>query len=92
MIDLSRAAMDKESKRKTLYRSRVRKSTLEEKSTYARIFNETEINKAIKNLKSGKAAGFDGIFPEFIKHSGPKTRQWLAKFYTDILLTGLLPK
>lgn len=33
IIDLTRAAMDKESKRKTLYESRTRKHTLEERST-----------------------------------------------------------
>lgn len=62
IINLTRATLDKESKRKTLYESRIRKSTLEESSTYARIFNETELNEAIKDLKSGKAAGFDGLF------------------------------
>lgn len=39
----------------------------------------------------GKAAGLDPIFPEFLKHTGPKVRQWLQEFFNNILVTGLLP-
>ncbi|KAF0755286.1 Uncharacterized protein FWK35_00019703, partial [Aphis craccivora] len=41
---------------------------------------------------SGKAAGLDGIYLEFLKNCGPNTRKWLADFFSDILCSGKLPK
>jgi len=64
----------------------------EKKTSYAKKFEVHEIDTAIKSIKLGKAAGLDEIYPEFIKIPGPKTRQWLAKFYTYILEIGKLPK
>lgn len=58
---------------------------------YSRPFTVEEINKALKDTKSGKAPGFDGIHPEFLKNCGKHTRTWLSKFYSDILLTGHVP-
>jgi hypothetical protein len=43
-------------------------------------------------VKPGKAAGFDGVYPEFIRNSGRKTKEWLVSFFNDILMTGNLPK
>jgi len=68
------------------------KADAEKKTSYAKNFEEHEIDTAIKNIKLGKATGLDEIYPEFIKKSSPKTRQWLAKFYTDILKIGKLSK
>ena len=42
-------------------------------------------------MKSGKAAGCDGIYPEFLIHSGIKVRNWLAKFYSDLLKRNRVP-
>jgi hypothetical protein len=36
-------------------------------------------------VKSGKAAGFDGVYPEFIKNSGQRTKEWIVAFFNDIL-------
>lgn len=36
-----------------------------------------ELRNALDLIKCRKAAGFDKIFPEFIKHTGSKTRKWL---------------
>lgn len=59
---------------------------------YSRPFTVTEINRALDDTKSGKAPGFDGIHPEFLKNCGKHTKMWLAKFYSNILSTGYLPK
>lgn len=42
-------------------------------------------------MKSGKAAGVDGIFPEFIKSFGTRTKWWLLKFMKKILRTSNVP-
>lgn len=34
-----------------------------------------------------KAADLGTVYPEFLKHCGPKTQQWLAAFFTEILRT-----
>jgi Reverse transcriptase (RNA-dependent DNA polymerase) len=46
---------------------------------------------AISAMAAGKAAGLDGIFPEFIKHVGIRVRNWLLTFFNNILNSGELP-
>ncbi|XP_072390744.1 uncharacterized protein [Diabrotica undecimpunctata] len=60
-------------------------------SEYSRAFSLDEINEVLNQTKTGKAAGFDGMYPEFIVHTGTKTRQWLKKFFSDIVNTAVLP-
>ncbi|KAL4104035.1 hypothetical protein QTP88_019348 [Uroleucon formosanum] len=55
-------------------------------------FIEEEVHLALKNVKNGKAAGVDGILPEFIKNLGPRSRLWLARFFTSVANKGTLPK
>jgi hypothetical protein len=43
-------------------------------------------------VKSRKAAGFDGVYPEFIKNSGQKTNEWIVVLFNDILTSGKIPK
>jgi hypothetical protein len=43
-------------------------------------------------MKSGKAAGFDGIYQEFIKNSGQRTKEWTIALFNDILTSGKIPK
>ncbi|KAI5708213.1 hypothetical protein M8J77_018222 [Diaphorina citri] len=54
-------------------------------------FTLSEVEVALKNTKSNKAPGFDGIHPEFLKHCGNYTKKWLAQFYTDIMNKGQIP-
>jgi len=61
-------------------------------SNFANDFTEPEIQIAIQAIKTGKSAGFDEVYPEFLKNCGPKTRQWLATFFTNILRSGRFPK
>jgi hypothetical protein len=62
------------------------------RTNFANDFTEPEIQTAIRATKTGKAAGFDEIHPEFLKHCGLKTRQWLAAFFTEMLCSGKFPK
>lgn len=40
-----------------------------------------EVQVACRSLKSGKAAGVDGIQPEHLKHAGPRLYQYLALLF-----------
>ena len=35
----------------------------------------------LKNMKSGTAASYDNILLEFLKHSGPRAKNWLTSKY-----------
>jgi hypothetical protein len=43
-------------------------------------------------VKSGKAVGFDGVHPEFIKNSSQRTKEWIVTLFNDILTSGKIPK
>jgi hypothetical protein len=43
-------------------------------------------------VKSGKAAGIDSVYPEFIKNSDQKTKEWIFAFFNDILAAGKILK
>jgi hypothetical protein len=55
-------------------------------------FSVDELETTLLSVKPGKAAGLDRIYPEFIKNSGRKTKEWLVRLFNDILTTGKLPK
>lgn len=54
-------------------------------------FTLADIYVALSDTKSNKAPGFDGIHVEFLKNSGDFAKEWLAKFFTDIMNTGRIP-
>lgn len=60
-------------------------------SELSRAFSPNEVNEALDNMKNGKASGFDSIYPEFLKNTGPRTRLWLSRFYSNVLRTNILP-
>jgi hypothetical protein len=43
-----------------------------------------ELNTALLMVKSGKTAGFDGVYPEFIKNSGKRIDRRPFKRYFDV--------
>ncbi|KAJ8867205.1 hypothetical protein PR048_031000 [Dryococelus australis] len=58
----------------------------------SKTFRSSRNHFRIVKTKLGKAAGFDGMYPEFLVHSGPRTRSWLAELFTDMMQSNLLPK
>ncbi|KAJ2950833.1 hypothetical protein O0L34_g9105 [Tuta absoluta] len=59
--------------------------------TYSCKVTRDEIDRAIKHIAVNKACGEDGVFPEFIRYCGPRTREWIAKFFTSIIDSGKIP-
>jgi hypothetical protein len=55
-------------------------------------FLPSEVQSAIQQLKSGTAAGYDNIHPEFLSHLGPKALLWLSIFFSKVVEDGRLPK
>ena len=52
---------------------------------------ENEINLAIRNLKSDKSAGLDGIVNEYIKATMQFTLPLYTKIFNTMFDTGILP-
>jgi hypothetical protein len=46
-------------------------------------FSLGELNTALLTIKPGKAAGFDGVYREFIKNSGTRTNSLLFQQYFE---------
>lgn len=46
----------------------------------------------MKLVKSGNAAGVDGILPEFLKFLGPKCNVWITNFFSTVKSYNVLPK
>lgn len=54
-------------------------------------FSVEDVNLALMSMKNGTASGFDAIYPEFLTHCGPRTRLWLARFFSNVLSSNVLP-
>ena len=70
------------------YRSR----PLDEGTATVTPISPEEVDAALKNMKCGKAPGYDNIHPEFPKNMGPRARKWLAIFLTRIISEKNVPK
>ena len=51
-----------------------------------------EVDTALKNMKCGKAPGYDKVHPEFLKNLGTRAREWVTIFLTRIISEKYLPK
>jgi hypothetical protein len=67
------------------------KRTLTVNQTLSRNFSLDELKTALMSLKPGTAAGFDRIYPEFIKNFGAQTKEWIISFMNDIVSTSKIP-
>jgi hypothetical protein len=65
LLRVSKTQRDREQVRTTKMNLRRKKRTLTINQTLSRNYTLDEIETALMSLKPGKAAGFDGIYPEF---------------------------
>lgn len=91
IVQTSRAPGDK------AHTKRIRRhlKTLKSKSIetqYSCPFTYEEISAALRDVTPGKAPGFDGIHPEFLLNCGRYAKVWLARFFTNIMQTGEIPR
>lgn len=52
-------------------RKKAKVNELMPKNNISEEFSASEIDEALKMIKSGKVAGLDGVYSEFLKHCGP---------------------
>ena len=57
----------------------------------SRAVTSSEIVSAVKQIKNGKAAGVDGVYPDMLTHLGPNACRWLASVLTAVISTARLP-
>ncbi|GFR95234.1 RNA-directed DNA polymerase from mobile element jockey-like [Elysia marginata] len=54
-------------------------------------FTPDELNTAMMLMKTGKAAGLDGITTEMIQHFGPKTMSWVLNLFNNCVRICSIP-
>lgn len=52
---------------------------------YAAPITQDEVSHACKKLRTGKAAGFDGVKPESLKYAGPVMCKLLSNLFTGMV-------
>jgi hypothetical protein len=67
--------MDQNHARATKTSIRGLKSTLTTDPALFSNFNINELESALKSVKLGSTAGFDGVYPEFIHNCGERTKE-----------------
>lgn len=55
-------------------------------------FSTSEIDSALRSMKTGTAPGYDNVHPEFLVHLGPKARLWMSNFFSRIVKDNRTPK
>jgi hypothetical protein len=88
LLRVSKTQRDREHFRTTKMNLRRKKRTYTVNQTLSSKFSLDELETALMSLKPGKAAGFDGIYPE---NFGAQTKEWIISFMNDIVLTSKIP-
>jgi hypothetical protein len=84
--------MDKNHAHSTKTLIRGLKSTLTTDPAISKNVNINELESALQSVKPGTAAGFDGVYPKFIRNCGERMKEWLISFMNDVLSSARLPK
>lgn len=92
ILKMSRAPSDKMHTKAIKRELRDLKLYSQPSSVYSQTVTIEELTIALTSVKTGKAAGFDNIYPEFLKHMGKNTKRWLCVLFSNILDSGNLPK
>ncbi|KAJ8893734.1 hypothetical protein PR048_006334 [Dryococelus australis] len=82
---MSKVAADRKFTRTIIGKFKLLRRNSPKANYFARPFEVDEIISALSKTKLGKAAGFDGMYPEFLVHTGPRTRSWLVELFTDMM-------
>ena len=69
---------------------KVEKKRLTVNAAISSDFTMLELETAIRCIKNGKTAGWDGVYPEFIHHFGLRSRQWILQQFNQVLQSGSL--
>lgn len=91
IVNCSNSPSDKAFSRKIRNQYRNLRRRTRRSSNISRAFTVDEIDRGIAEMKVGKAAGFDAMYPEFLVNSGARVRQWLANFFSDLISRNELP-
>lgn len=91
LLHNSKAAVNKNRTRLVKTQLRSKRAQLVPHPELSREFTSEELEQALASVRINKAAGFDEMYPEFLKNAGPKTKQWLLQLFNIILITGKLP-
>uniref|UniRef100_H3BFN7 Endonuclease/exonuclease/phosphatase domain-containing protein n=1 Tax=Latimeria chalumnae TaxID=7897 RepID=H3BFN7_LATCH len=75
LIQTSKAPVDKKFQRQVMRQLSTNLMAAPRSSTMSDPFTLNELNAALSATKSGKAAGPDGVYPEFLKPLGPKAKR-----------------
>jgi hypothetical protein len=92
MVSVSRISVTRERVKEVNCDLKKLKAKLSDNPTFSEDFSLADLNSALRNMKCGKAAGLDEIYPEFIRNMGPHAKEWLVQFMNETLRTGKLPK
>ena len=86
LVKVGKAPIEHQVKREITQEWRAyRRRPLDEGTATVTPISPEEVDTALKNMKCGKAPGYDNIRPEFLKNLGPRARKWLAIFLTRII-------
>lgn len=92
VLNSSKAPLRKNRIKNMKRKVRCQKKQLQENDTFSSPFTMDDLNVAIKQMKTGKAAGLDNMHAEFFKVFDVKVLEWLLHLYNDILRSGNIPK
>lgn len=92
IVETSRSTCDKQHTSAIKRELTSLKAQCPNESQFSSAFTLTELNAALKQTKQGKAPGFDNIHPEFLTSLGNGAKEWLTRFFSNILDSGSLPK
>lgn len=91
IVRMSKMPSDKKFSRAVIREYRTLRKMTPKYSSFSDAFTLDEINLALAQSKTGKAAGEDGVYMEFLINAGTNVRNWLAKFLTNVMTSNILP-
>lgn len=91
IVSVSRTPKDRDHATQVKHKLTKLKTSCEGLTDFSGPFTIDDIKEALKDIKSGKAPGPDGIHSEFLLNCGKYTKKWLAMFFTDIMEKGKIP-